>query len=621
MKHNYLRLRVLAVFLAAVIPGLSLYASESADYVPGEVIVKLKGRSKTKESQAFIGKAISEKSMNLKGSWSGLNMHHFSLKGGVSVEQAVADLKNDPDVLYVEPNYIFHQQSIGMVGQAVSMSMVQAQSSSNSSFAATSASIGVEEAWSAESADGSTPIVAVIDTGVDMNHTVFVDSEAIWTNPNEVENGIDDDGNGYIDDLHGWNFVDNNNSPLDDDNHGTHVAGIVLGTTQDITASPIAKAKIKIMPLKFLDANGSGTTSDAIKAIYYAVNNGAKVLNNSWGGGGFSQSLLDAVAYAYSNQVAFVAAAGNSASNNDVSPIYPANYDVPNMMSIAATSDSDLLASFSNYGAQTVHVGSPGVSIWSTLPNDTFGRFSGTSMAAPFVSGIAALMLRESPNMNGYQIKNLLFSAAEQVSGLSSKTTTKSRINVYNALMSAKTSSVDSNQPAYTASSSGDRSIASLQADGPAGCGLVAKALYDSTNGGGPFGPNKNVSFFALLLVLVAPVILSAVLRGRQDGRDLRTNTRYHIDSQVKINFGDRQIVGQVSSISLGGVQLNTDAWLDNGGIVKMSIQSPDGKDEIAVEGKVVWSEEKKRYGVAFANANDNALASISRWTQGLLKS
>lgn len=596
------------------------------EYVPGEIIVKLKGKAKTLQSQAFVGKAVSEKSMSLKGSWAGLNMHHFALKAGQGVEEVIREMQNDPDVEYVEPNYIVRRQSTGIEGEPVAMSEVQSAASSGgtySTYAQTSAPIQLSQAWAAMSAGKTPPVVAIIDTGIDFNHAVFTGSGAIWTNPNEIpSNGIDDDKNGYIDDVHGWNFVANSNSPADDDGHGTHCAGIVLGTTQDITASPIAAAQVRIMPLKFLDANGSGSTADAVKAIYYAVNNGAQVLSNSWGGGGFSSSLLDAITYAYNHKVAFVAAAGNASTNNDSSPTYPANYNVPNMISIAATSDLDGLASFSNYGASTVHVGSPGVSIWSTYPTNMYARLSGTSMATPFVAGLAALILREAPSMTGYQVKNLIFGGAQSVSSLQTKTTTKSRINVYNSVVAAKTSTVDPNQPSYDSSMArAPASSDSAAAPSLGGCGLVSKMIRDSggDDGGSFSGPQKNLSFFALLIVLIAPVLVSLALRQRS-GKYQRRFARYQIDSSVRLRFGDRELVGQVSTISLGGVQLNTDAWLEKGGVVKMSIRSPDGRDELEVEGKVVWSEEHKRYGVAFANADDSVLANISRWTQSLLK-
>ena len=602
-------------------------AQTTNDYVPGEIIVKLKSKTATLNAQAFVGKVVAEKGMTLKGSWTGLRMHHLALKAGESVERAIIELQQDPDVEFAEPNYYVHQQSAGQEGEVISMEAARDQayansSSSSSSYSSqTSAPIQVAQAWSAESTNSSLiPVVAVVDTGLDYNHSVFVNSGAVWTNTREIAaNGLDDDGNGYIDDVRGWNFVANNNTPLDDDGHGTHVSGIVLGTTQDITATPIAAAKIRIMPLKFLDANGSGTTSDAVKAIYYAVNNGANVINNSWGGGGFSNSLLNAINYAYDHKVAFVAAAGNASNNNDASPTYPANYTVPNVMSVAATTDMDGFASFSNYGAQTVHVGSPGSSIWSTFPNNTWGRSSGTSMAAPFVSGMAAIMLRESPSMTGYQVKNLIFAQGNSISSLQNKTTTRNRINVLSALNSAKTAVVATSQPYYDVTAARAPASDSTQSESVPACGMVAKAIYDAKDGNGPQGPHRILAFLTLLLVLVSPIVLNVVLRNREGGKARRKHTRYQIDSAVTLKFGDRELTGQVSSISMGGVQVNTDAWLENGGIVKMSIQSPDGKEEIKVEGRVVWSEERKAYGVAFNNADSSIRSQIQGWTKSLL--
>ena len=620
--------RAFAVSSLISIAALIIYSPivQAQDYVPGEVIVKLKGNSKSIQARAFIGRAVAEKSMTLKQSWPGLNMHHLGVRPGQTVEQALDELRADGSVEYAEPNFIMTKQSNGPAEQVMSneemQQSVQAADSGSGSVSAsasvqTAAPINLSQAWAAETNGLAPPVVAIIDTGIDFNHTVFVNSGAIWTNPGEIPaNGVDDDHNGYIDDVHGWNFVSNTNSPQDDDSHGTHVSGIVLGTTQDISAVPIAAAKIRIMPLKFLDSNGSGSTSNAVSAIYYAVANGAKVLSNSWGGSGFSSPLLDAMAYAYQANVVFVAAAGNASSNNDATPTYPANYNVPNVISVAATDDFDDFAYFSNFGATTVHVGSPGVSILSTLPGNMWGRMSGTSMATPFVSGIAALIVREKPSMNGYQVKQLIESGSQQISSLVSRTSTQARINVDSSMVSAKTASISASEPGYSTSSM--RDPASDGATQVAGCGLVKEMMSSDKDGGSP-PPGKNIAFFALLAILMSPVVLSIALRQRS-GKYRRRYPRYQIDSQVRVKFGDRELVGQVSTISLGGLQLNTDAWLEKGGIVAMSIRSPDGRDEIQVEGQVVWSEEQKRYGVAFANAEESVLSIINRWTLSLLK-
>ncbi len=600
-------------------------ASFAQEYVPGEVIVKLKGKSKSINNQAFIGKAVSEKQMGLKGSWSGMNMHHFRLPDGKDVGDAVNELQNDPAVEYAEPNYIIHKQSSGVESQMsydeFQAMAVQATSSGSgvSTFSQTNAPIQVSQGWAAESSTTFQPVVAIIDTGIWMNHTIFTNSGAIWTNPKEIVNGIDDDSNGYIDDIHGWNFAYGTNDPTDDDGHGTHVSGIVLGTTIDIQANPIATSKVKLMALKFLDSTGSGSTSDAINAIYYAVNNGAHVLSNSWGGGGFSNALLQAIAYAYTNKKIFVAAAGNASSNNDSSPTYPANYNVPSLISVAASTDADTLASFSNFGATTVHLGAPGVSILSTLPNNSFGYESGTSMATPFVSGVAALILRENPTLTGYQIKNLLFGATNAVTGLNGKVSTNARLNVYNAVMAAKGATPNPVQPSYDVSNN-LRSPTSDAAAAPAGCGLLAQRIFDDQDPDNTSAPMRGLSIFAMLVVLLAPVVLVSVLRRRTEVPSRRRHERFLIDSEVRLRVGDRELSGSVSTISLGGVQLNADTMLEKGGIVTMSIASPDGREEIQVKGMVVWIEEQKHYGVQFAEADPGTLSKIGGWTRSLLK-
>ena len=596
----------------------------SQDYVPGEVIVKMKSDPDQSRTHKFVGKMAVQSKMSLKRSWNRFGMHQFKLGAGQNVEQAVNDLLLDPDVEYAEPNYIFKKQSVGIEGEPMSLSEAQEElSSQNSSFSSadfdqTSADINADEAWAALSASGARPVVAIIDSGVDYNHDVFVDSGAIWVNDDEIAgNGIDDDGNGYIDDVRGWNFVANNNDPMDDDNHGTHVAGIVLGITQNILAASIDPAIIQLMPLKFLDENGVGTTSDALEALNYAIDNGAHVLNNSWGGGSYSQALHDVITKAYNNGLSFVAASGNSANNNDSNPIYPASYSVPNVVSIAATSSSDNLASFSNYGASSVHVASPGISIMSTLPNNSFGYSSGTSMAAPFAAGLAALMIREAGQINGYQVKGVLFDYSQGINGLNGFVASKSRIDAYQAVNFVQNNDIENYQPEYTG---GDVRGPSSSSTSGGGCGMIAyKAMSKYKNGGNKPGSGKTMLFLGLLF---APVFLMNFLRMRKKKsiESRRQFPRYKMDSEVRINVGDKELVGQMSSISLGGARIDTDALLEKGGIVTLNIASPEGDQQIEVQGRVVWSEEKKAYGVQFCDAREEAVAAIGGWTKKLSK-
>jgi hypothetical protein len=254
-------------------------------------------------------------------------------------------------------------------------------------------------AWDINSGSASV-VVAVIDTGVDYNHPDLAAN--IWANPGEVAgNGVDDDGNGYVDDVHGINALQdavNKGDPMDDNRHGTHVAG-TIGAVGDngVGISGIAK-QVKIMPIKFMDAGGSGRLSDAITAIDYMVmmktNYGVNIVvsNNSWGGGGYSQALEMAIQRAQAAGIVFVAAAGNDAADIDLFPAYPASYEVANVVAVAAIDRDQNLASFSNYGGNTVDVAAPGVAILSTLPGGGYGMLSGTSMAAPHVAGVLALL-------------------------------------------------------------------------------------------------------------------------------------------------------------------------------------------------------------------------------------
>ena len=442
----------------------------------------------------------------------------------------------------------------------------------------------------------------------------------MWTNPSEIAgNGIDDDFNGYVDDVHGWNFITNSPNFYDDNNHGTHVAGIVLGATMDILKSPpLSTSKIQLMPLKFLSASGSGSTSAAISAMYYAVNNGAKVINCSWGGSTYSRSLHEAMTYAYTHGVLVVTAAGNYTANNDTSDMYPANYDVPSNLSVAATNDSDYLASFSNFGVATVPVGSPGVLIYSTIPGGTYGLMSGTSMAAPFVAGAAALSLREAPQLSGYQLKGLILSSATRVSYLTGKVGTGGRIDSLAFLTAAKGQSFTiSSQPDYVPAFKADRGVASADSSGTkaAGCGLLGAAeLLGPGAGGGSF---SNMSWLAIFLLI--PVGLWISLR-QSAPQARRKYDRFRMSSSVKVMLGDRELTGQMQTISLGGLSFNADEALEKGHSVTMRIASPDGKELVEVEGRIVWSEENKNYGVQFAETKMNVLDKINIWTKNLVR-
>lgn len=260
------------------------------------------------------------------------------------------------------------------------------------------------ETW-AKGYTGQGVVVAVLDTGVDYNHQDL--SSNIWTNRKEIPgNGKDDDGNGYIDDYYGWNFDGNNNSTLDVNGHGTHVSGTIAGVNNSYGVTGIAYNS-KIMPVKVLDDEGSGSYSAIANGIYYAVDNGADVINLSLGGGRSNDTLQKAIEYASSKGVIVVMAAGNDGGSQ---PAYPARYAKNYGLAVGAVDQNKNLADFSNRAGadQLTYVTAPGVNVYSTLPGNEYASYSGTSMATPHVAGVVALMLSANPNLSDAQVRQIL---------------------------------------------------------------------------------------------------------------------------------------------------------------------------------------------------------------------
>ncbi len=275
--------------------------------------------------------------------------------------------------------------------------------------------IGSLEAWSTYTG-GTNTVIAVLDSGVDYNHPDLVDN--MWRNPFEVAgNGIDDDANGYIDDIFGMSGVTGNGNPMDDNSHGTHCAGIIGARANNGAGVAGVNWVTKIMALKFIRAEGYGFISDAIKALEYMNAMKRKgvpirVVSNSWGGGGYSQPLVDAIKNANELDIVFVAAAGNSALDNDLFSSYPSSVDVPNVVAVAALDRNFKLASYSNYGPFSVDIGAPGSSILSTVPNNQYEFFNGTSMATPYVAGALNLLASREPSLSGAQLIERLYATA-----------------------------------------------------------------------------------------------------------------------------------------------------------------------------------------------------------------
>lgn len=297
------------------------------------------------------------------------------------------------------------------------------------------ADIDLPEAW--DRSRGTGTLVAVLDTGVDYRHADLADN--IWVNQAEIPgNGLDDDGNGYVDDVHGYDFAYNDGDPMDRHGHGTHVAGTIAAAADNGTGVAGVAPEAQIMALKFLDDSGTGSLFDAIQALDYAVMMGAQLSNNSWGGGQYHSALAEALALAADAGHLAVAAAGNTGTDIDSDPHYPASYSSEALISVAASDDSDRLAGFSNYGLSGVDVVAPGEAIYSTLPGDSYGSRSGTSMAAPHVTGIAALLLAADPQLQPEEIRDLLIESSDPVAALAARSASGGRVNAAAALEAAR---------------------------------------------------------------------------------------------------------------------------------------------------------------------------------------
>jgi subtilisin family serine protease len=297
------------------------------------------------------------------------------------------------------------------------------------------ADIDALKAW-AKQRGSSEVVVAVLDSGVDYKHPDLVSN--MWFRPDNVPQYKDDEL-GTFNDERGFNAADNRSDPMDDNGHGTHCSGIIGAEGDNDEGIAGINWNVRIMPLKFLGRGGFGTTKDAIEAINYAINRkqsgvNVRVINASWGSTMYSKALEDSIRAAGENGILFVAAAGNATTDNDKRPHYPSNYNLPNVISVAATDKNDNLTSFSNYGVKTVHIAAPGREILSTWLNEEYREASGTSMAAPQIAGVAALIVANEPNISVEKLRERLLKSVDKLDSLSGKVENGGRINAAKAL-------------------------------------------------------------------------------------------------------------------------------------------------------------------------------------------
>lgn len=419
---------------------------QNANYEANEVLVKFKeGTSESKKSEilSLIGGKVNEriltKMMERKGQKEGINV----VSVPINAFDAIAKAKGITHIEYIEPNYIYQHNATsndnyytngflwGMYGSATSPANQYGTNAASQ--------------WAAGASGSNTVYIGIIDEGYMYNHEDLAANAG--KNPGEVAgNRLDDDGNGLVDDVYGWDFAGNDSQVFDgaSDDHGTHCAGTIGAVGGDGKGVAGVVWNVKLLSGKFLGSRGS-TTANAIKAIDYftdlKLRHGINLVatNNSWGGGGFSQGLQDAIERANQSGILFIAAAGNNSSNNDATANYPSNYPNSNIIAVASITNTGGLSSFSNYGATQVDLGAPGSGIWSTVPVSSKGQvissyasYNGTSMATPHVSGAVALYASKNPGASLATIKNAILSNVTPTASLSGKTVTGGRLNVTN---------------------------------------------------------------------------------------------------------------------------------------------------------------------------------------------
>src|SRR2546422_58654 len=429
------RLPGLRPLLSLPFPTASATAQPTPRHAPDTILVRFKA-SALPADQALVHALVGAHAYKSFRIVEGLQA--VRIPPGMRVKDAIEFYRRRPDVLYAEPNWIVDAQ---VVPSDPSFSSLWGLNNTGQNGGIPDADIDAPEAWDITTGS-SDVVVAVIDTGIDYTHPDL--SANMFRNELDCNsNGIDDDGNGLVDDCFGIDTANNDSNPMDDANpgHGSHVAGTIGAVGNNAVGVVGVNWTVRLMACKFLSATGSGSTADAIDCLEYVKlmkDRGVNIVatSNSWGGGGFSQALFDAIEAHLHRGILFIAAAGNAnpGSNNDTKPFYPAAYYLPNVISVAATTRTDALASFSNFGRRTVHLGAPGQEILSTTPGNTYSSLSGTSMATPHVTGVAALLKAQDPARDWRAIKNLILAGGDTDPSLGTNTITQKRLNARGAL-------------------------------------------------------------------------------------------------------------------------------------------------------------------------------------------
>lgn len=419
-------------------------------FVKDEILIKIKdGEASSNKTKADVlsligGKiveTINTSAMKTASARKGINSGELLLvTSELGTMEAIAILEKSSQIEYAEPNWIYEHTATSNETYFTNGSLWGMYG--DGSTPANQYGSQAAEAWAAGKIGSNTVYIGIIDEGYMYTHEDLAANAG--TNPGETAgNGLDDDGNGLVDDVYGWDFAGNNSSVFDgvNDDHGTHVAGTIGAVGGNNKGVAGIVWNVKLMSAKFLGNNG-GTTANAIKAVDYFTGLSQKGLNivatnNSWGGGGFSQGLFDAIERANAEGILFVAAAGNATNNNDTTASYPGSYTNSNVIAVASITSTGGISSFSNYGTTTVDIGAPGSGIYSSVPKSSKGKvissyasYNGTSMATPHVTGAVALYASQNPGATASAIKSAILTSATPTASLGGKCTTGGRLNV-----------------------------------------------------------------------------------------------------------------------------------------------------------------------------------------------
>lgn len=436
-KKTYWARLALGLLLFGICFGVEVVRASL--YKPNEFIVKLKPMV-PKVSSSALTELFKADSVELVSPQS--EVYLVKKKVAKGFRSVMWDLQSHPSVDYVEPNFLYsvegrpqqrlpNDPELHNLWGLINTGQVSPGDSPEYK-GVPGIDINAARAWALETGNQNI-VVAVLDTGIDISHRDLKSN--LWANQAEL-NGvkeIDDDKNGYVDDIYGYNFITNTGELKDDHGHGSHVAGTIAANGDDGIGIVGVAWRAQIMGLKFAGRGGTGTLADAIRAIDYATAMGAHILNNSWSGTEFSQALYESVLRSHSAGALFVASAGNRNSSNDKKPAYPASYSIGNIISVAAITNTGRLTSFSSFGASSVHIAAPGENIMSSTPWG-YSSWSGTSMATPHVSGVGVLLMSKEPELSAIEVKKRLLETARPLKSLRKRVVTEGIVDAYAAL-------------------------------------------------------------------------------------------------------------------------------------------------------------------------------------------